>query len=144
VARLTARRLVPIAVYDNLTLEYHLVSTIDPAGVSGHCYRYLRVRELPWVFAAATADAKVPAPASLGVFSSLLFLKTCRRYCARQPSLKEISMFRNIVNLLKDEAGATAIEYGLIAALIAVAAVTVMGTVGTNLSSTFSTIATKL
>jgi pilus assembly protein Flp/PilA len=53
-------------------------------------------------------------------------------------------MFRNIVNLLKDEAGATAIEYGLIAALIAVAAVTVMGTVGTNLSSTFSTIATKL
>jgi pilus assembly protein Flp/PilA len=56
----------------------------------------------------------------------------------------EISMFRNIAKLLKDEAGATAIEYGLIAALIAVAAVTVMGTVGTNLSSTFSTIATKL
>jgi pilus assembly protein Flp/PilA len=56
----------------------------------------------------------------------------------------EISMFRNIAKLLKDEAGATAIEYGLIAALIAVAAVTVMGTVGTNLSSTFSTIASKL
>jgi pilus assembly protein Flp/PilA len=53
-------------------------------------------------------------------------------------------MFRTIANLLKDEAGATAIEYGLIAALIAVAAVTVMGTVGTNLSSTFNTIATKL
>jgi pilus assembly protein Flp/PilA len=46
--------------------------------------------------------------------------------------------------LLKNEDGATAIEYGLIAALIAVAAVTVMGTVGTNLSSTFNTIATKL
>jgi pilus assembly protein Flp/PilA len=53
-------------------------------------------------------------------------------------------MFRNIANLLKDEAGATAIEYGLIAALIAVAAVTVMGTVGTNLSSTFSKVATAL
>jgi pilus assembly protein Flp/PilA len=53
-------------------------------------------------------------------------------------------MFVNILKLLKNEDGATAIEYGLIAALIAVAAVTVMGTVGTNLSSTFSTIATKL
>jgi len=46
--------------------------------------------------------------------------------------------------LLKDEAGVTAIEYGLIAALIAVAAVTVMGTVGTNLSSTFSKVAASL
>ena len=46
--------------------------------------------------------------------------------------------------LLRNEDGATAIEYGLIAALIAVAAVTVMGTVGTNLSTTFNTIANKL
>ena len=46
--------------------------------------------------------------------------------------------------LLRDDSGATAIEYGLIAALIAVAAVTVLGTVGTNLSSTFDTVATKL
>jgi pilus assembly protein Flp/PilA len=53
-------------------------------------------------------------------------------------------MFSTMLKLLKNEDGATAIEYGLIAALIAVAAVTVMGTVGTNLSSTFSTIATKL
>jgi len=46
--------------------------------------------------------------------------------------------------LLKDEGGATAIEYGLIAALIAVAAVVVMGQVGTNLSSTFNTVANNL
>ena len=46
--------------------------------------------------------------------------------------------------LIQDEAGVTAIEYGLIAALIAVAAVTIMGTVGTNLSGTFNTVATKL
>jgi pilus assembly protein Flp/PilA len=45
---------------------------------------------------------------------------------------------------LADQSGATAIEYGLIAALIAVAAVTVMGTVGTNLSTTFNTVAGKL
>jgi pilus assembly protein Flp/PilA len=53
-------------------------------------------------------------------------------------------MFTTLVKLIKNEDGATAIEYGLIAALIAVAAVTVMGTVGTNLSSTFNTVATKL
>ena len=45
-------------------------------------------------------------------------------------------MFSTILKLLRNEDGATAIEYGLIAALIAVAAVTVMGTVGTNLSTT--------
>ncbi len=46
--------------------------------------------------------------------------------------------------LIRDESGVTAIEYGLIAALIAVAAVTVMGTVGTNLSTTFSKVAASL
>jgi pilus assembly protein Flp/PilA len=46
--------------------------------------------------------------------------------------------------LIQDEAGVTAIEYGLIAALIAVAAVTVMTTVGTKLSGTFSTVASSL
>ena len=53
-------------------------------------------------------------------------------------------MFATLTKLLKNENGATAIEYGLIAALIAVAAVTVLGTVGTNLTSTFSTVAGKL
>jgi len=53
-------------------------------------------------------------------------------------------MLKFLVKLLNNEDGATAIEYGLIAALIAVAAVTVMGTVGTNLSSTFNTVATSL
>jgi pilus assembly protein Flp/PilA len=47
-------------------------------------------------------------------------------------------------DLLQDESGATAIEYGLIASLIAIAAVTVIGSVGTNLSSTFNTIAGNL
>jgi pilus assembly protein Flp/PilA len=53
-------------------------------------------------------------------------------------------MFATLVNLIKNEDGATAIEYGLIAALIAVAAVTIMGTVGSNLVSTFTTISGKL
>ena len=46
--------------------------------------------------------------------------------------------------LINDERGVTAVEYGLIAALIAVAAVSIMGTVGTNLSSTFSKVASRL
>jgi pilus assembly protein Flp/PilA len=53
-------------------------------------------------------------------------------------------MLRFFGRLLNDENGATAIEYGLIAALIAVAAVSVMATVGTNLSSTFNTVANSL
>jgi pilus assembly protein Flp/PilA len=43
-----------------------------------------------------------------------------------------------INKILKDEAGATAIEYGLIAALIAVAAITAMGSLGNSLSNTFN------
>ena len=41
-------------------------------------------------------------------------------------------------NLLRDEEGATAIEYGLIAALIAVAAITAMTQLGTSLENTFN------
>ena len=44
-----------------------------------------------------------------------------------------------IVAFLKNESGATAIEYGLIAALIAVAAITAMQGLGTQLTSTFNT-----
>jgi pilus assembly protein Flp/PilA len=40
-------------------------------------------------------------------------------------------------NLVRDEQGATAIEYGLIAALIAVAAITAMTSLGSTLSATF-------
>jgi len=40
--------------------------------------------------------------------------------------------------LIGDEAGATAIEYGLIAALISIAAITAMGSLGNTLSNTFT------
>jgi|HubBroStandDraft_2_1064218.scaffolds.fasta_scaffold1443029_2 pilus assembly protein Flp/PilA len=53
-------------------------------------------------------------------------------------------MYSLLTRLLQDESAATAIEYGLIAALIAVAAVSIMGTVGTRLSTTFNCVATKL
>jgi pilus assembly protein Flp/PilA len=53
-------------------------------------------------------------------------------------------MYGLLMRLIQDETAATAIEYGLIAALIAVAAVSALGTVGKNLSTTFNTVATKL
>ena len=53
-------------------------------------------------------------------------------------------MFATLSKLLKNEDGATAIEYGLIAALIAVAAISAMQLVGTSLTSTFNNIASKL
>jgi pilus assembly protein Flp/PilA len=43
-----------------------------------------------------------------------------------------------------DESGATAIEYGLIAALIAVVIITGVTAVGTNLSATFTSVSTSL
>ena len=46
--------------------------------------------------------------------------------------------------LLRDEQGATAIEYGLIAALIAVAAITAMQSLGNELNTTFTTVSTEL
>ena len=42
------------------------------------------------------------------------------------------------LKLIKNNKGATAIEYGLIAALIAVAAITAMSQLGTQLSTTFT------
>jgi pilus assembly protein Flp/PilA len=57
----------------------------------------------------------------------------------REPTLTAI-----LKNLVKNEDGATAIEYGLIAALIAVAAIAAFQLVGTNLSSIFNTVATTL
>jgi pilus assembly protein Flp/PilA len=53
-------------------------------------------------------------------------------------------MFRILTKLFENEDGATAIEYGLIAALISIAAVTIMGTVGSNLTSIFTTVASDL
>jgi pilus assembly protein Flp/PilA len=48
------------------------------------------------------------------------------------------------LKLIKNNKGATAIEYGLIAALIAVAAIGAMQGIGTKLSSTFTNVSGKL
>ena len=54
----------------------------------------------------------------------------------------EITM--NLVNFLRDENGVTAIEYGLIAALIAVAIIAALNQLGTSLTNNFNEISTNM
>ena len=49
-----------------------------------------------------------------------------------------------IMNLLKDESGATAIEYGLIAALVSVAAIAALTAMGSSLETMFNLVANEL
>ncbi|MBF9235508.1 Flp family type IVb pilin [Microvirga alba] len=49
-----------------------------------------------------------------------------------------------VTRFVKDESGATAIEYGLIAGLVSVVIITALTSVGTDLKSVFETIQTKL
>jgi pilus assembly protein Flp/PilA len=60
----------------------------------------------------------------------------------RQTEVARLSTF--FQELVQNKQGVTAIEYALIAALIAVAAIAAFTLVGTNLSTTFSTIASQL
>jgi pilus assembly protein Flp/PilA len=78
-----------------------------------------------------------------GTLLSDLLPKTvlCRELNVRPtPKLRSPSMSK-ILAFVRDESGATAIEYGLIAALISVVIITAVKLVGTNLDITFNAIA---
>ena len=49
-----------------------------------------------------------------------------------------------LTNFMREEEGATAIEYGLIASLIAVVIILAITAIGTNLSATFTTVANNI
>lgn len=51
---------------------------------------------------------------------------------------------KNMIKILKSEEGATAIEYALIAALIAIVAITAMTTVGKNVNASFSKVGSAI
>jgi pilus assembly protein Flp/PilA len=59
-------------------------------------------------------------------------------------SHEEAKLKRSFLGFLADEKGATAIEYGLIAAGIAIAIITAVNGVGTQLSTNFNTISSSL
>jgi pilus assembly protein Flp/PilA len=75
-------------------------------------------------------------------------VKSGDAYLYQETSMQVVGHIRRqgslLRRLLSDQEGATAIEYGLIAALIAVAAIAAFRLVGTNLSSIFNTVATDL
>jgi pilus assembly protein Flp/PilA len=63
----------------------------------------------------------------------------------RQPQWIRSNTMKNLVKrFVKDECGATAIEYGLIAAGISVAIIAVVNSLGSQLKTTFSTVTTQL
>jgi pilus assembly protein Flp/PilA len=53
-------------------------------------------------------------------------------------------MHASIISIIKEQSGVTAIEYGLIAALVAIVIIGVVTTLGTNLQGIFSLIATSI
>lgn len=53
-------------------------------------------------------------------------------------------MINTLRSFAKDESGATAIEYGLIAALVSVAAIGALGAMGTSLNGMFTKVANEL
>jgi len=53
-------------------------------------------------------------------------------------------MSKKLTAFIKDESGATAIEYGLIAAGISVAIIAIVNTIGTQLNTAFQSVSTQL
>jgi pilus assembly protein Flp/PilA len=62
-------------------------------------------------------------------------------WATRKGHITMVATFRKFID---DQNGATAIEYGLIAAGISIAIITVVGTLGTSLNNTFTSVATAL
>jgi pilus assembly protein Flp/PilA len=56
----------------------------------------------------------------------------------------ELQMSKLVARFVKDESGATAIEYGLIAAGIALAVITAVNTLGTTLNGKFTAVNSKI
>jgi pilus assembly protein Flp/PilA len=67
-------------------------------------------------------------------------------HSVRQPrvDLKELDMTNLVKRFVKDDSGATAIEYGLIAAGISVAIIAVVQGLGSKLNTTFTSVQTAL
>ena len=68
----------------------------------------------------------------------------CRGVKPGTEAKNQETVMKFFTKLLRDEQGATAIEYGLIAALIAVAAITAMQSLGNELNTTFNTVGDEL
>jgi pilus assembly protein Flp/PilA len=59
-------------------------------------------------------------------------------------NIKKENIMEKLVNFFRDESGASAMEYGLLAALISVVIIIAVRSVGTNLQATFQAVAAQL
>jgi pilus assembly protein Flp/PilA len=76
-------------------------------------------------------------------FSGVQKIADCRQQ-QRQSTTQEANLYRCLVWFWQDQSGATAIEYGLIAAGISVAIIVAVNTLGTNLNTSFTSVSTQL
>ena len=82
-------------------------------------------------------------PINLNEDVELMLVRVVRQDCHHGNS-KEATLKRTLLSFLSDESGATAIEYGLIAAGIALAIIAVVNGLGTNLNTQFTSINSSL
>jgi len=75
---------------------------------------------------------------------TLQFVRVKTITCSDNISLGSHPMSKLLSRFVKDESGATAIEYGLIAAGISVAIIATVQALGTNLNTTFSNVSTAI
>jgi len=75
-----------------------------------------------------------PVWSNVGAWASYIASKPWKG----NPMLRQIVKFQNKVTQLRDERGATAVEYGLMVALIAVVIIVAVSALGTNLTGIFN------
>ena len=81
----------------------------------------------------------VPAMVRIGLDTTAAGPRSDSHMWIKEPAMKSL-----VSRFVKDESGATAIEYGLIAAGISVAIIAVVQGLGTKLNTTFSSVSTAL
>ena len=89
-------------------------------------------------------SVKRPAECSGMTFKKVRAMAQQERRADAVRTLKMLTFRNNLRALVKDERGVTAMEYGLIAALVAVVIIGSVTTLGTKLSTTFTTISGAL
>lgn len=75
---------------------------------------------------------------------NLLQIRIYLEHCTRAEYLEGLLVKTSLHKFVSDESGVTAIEYGVISALIAVVIIGAVGSVGTHLRTTFQSVAASL
>jgi pilus assembly protein Flp/PilA len=95
------------------------------------------------VNSAIACNLKTPIHTTLGFMEHVTTAETHRASQSKSSGL-EAKLKHKILKFLADESGATAIEYGLIAAGISLAIIAIVNGLGTNLNNQFTSINTSL